>query len=147
MTITEARIVLFGEESEEEAFRFEQTLGNTYTIPTDRVENLVDDWRRNQDDRMMMDLAGLVRFWEQDQLNRIREEQESSVMNLVTLTWNKLRQLMRGARQVEDGNENAHELAQWTMDFVRRIADIGGRSSVGTACSGNARCKPFVCAA
>jgi hypothetical protein len=38
---------------------------------------------------------------------------------------------MRGGRQVEAVDEEAHELDQWTMDFVRRIVDIGGPPSGG----------------
>jgi hypothetical protein len=108
MTDTEARMTLFDGESEEEAFRFEQLMGNTYMAPMDRVDDLVENWRRNQDDeRLVEDLAGLMRYWEQDELNRIREEQEQereedAAVRLVTRTWDELRQLMRRGRQVED---------------------------------------------
>jgi hypothetical protein len=61
MTITEARIELFEGESEEEVFRFERLMGNAQTVRMDQVENLVEDWTRNQDDGLMVDLAGLMR--------------------------------------------------------------------------------------
>jgi hypothetical protein len=151
MTATEVRMMLFDGQSEKEAFRFEQLMGNTYTIPMDRVEDLVENWRRNQEDEGLVEnLAGLMRHWERDSLSRIREEQEretGAAVRLVARTWNELRQLMRGGRQVEDGDENAHEVDQWTMDSVRRIMNIGCPPSGGMACIGNARCKQIVSAA
>jgi hypothetical protein len=123
MTITGARIVSFDGESEEETFRFEQLLGNTCTVRTDEIVGMIGEVGLDQDDRM---LAGLMRFWEQDELGLIEEEQEGeagAAMRLVKRTWNELIQLMRGWRQVEAEDEEAHGLDRWTMDFVRRIVE------------------------
>jgi preprotein translocase subunit Sec61beta len=54
-TVTEARIARFNEQSEEEGFRFEQ----------DEAGDMIGDLVLDREDDI---LAGMIRFWEQDEL-------------------------------------------------------------------------------
>jgi hypothetical protein len=105
---------------------------------------LADLTRAQEEDEGLI-LADMMRFLEQDELRKIKEEHEyarslgsshvdvggGDVQLYMTRTWEALRQLMRerpaGPRHVDVGGGAAHELDQWTMNFVSGIVNIGGR--------------------
>jgi hypothetical protein len=89
-------------------------MGYTHRARTDEIGELISDLGLAQEDSL---LAGLMRFWEQDELRKINEEQEH--------------EKSLGSSHIEVGGGAAHELDQWKMNFVCRIVNIGDRPSGG----------------
>jgi hypothetical protein len=103
-------------------------MGYTYGARTDDLGNMIGELGVGSEDSL---LAGLMKFWGQDTLRKIKEEQEHE------------RSL--GSSHVEFGGGDTHELDQWTRDFVSRIANMGVRPSGGMALGGVSQSiRPFV---